>query len=106
VTRKFESPETCPEELLLFFHHVPYTCRLDSGKTVIQHIYDSHYRGVEQARGLREDWKTLKGRIDAERYAHVLDRLNKQIEHAKKWRDAINQYFHKLSGIPAEKGRF
>jgi alpha-glucuronidase len=106
VTTKFESPETCPEELLLFFHHVPYTCRLDSGKTVIQHIYDSHYRGVEQARGLREDWKTLKGRIDAERYAHVLDRLNKQIEHAKKWRDAINQYFHKLSGIPDEKGRF
>ena len=42
----YESIETCPEELLLFFHHVPYTYELKSGKTLIQHIYDTHFNGV------------------------------------------------------------
>ncbi len=104
VTKKYESLETCPDELLLFFHHVPYTYRLDSDKTVIQHIYDSHYRGVEQVKQLRADWKKLKNKIDADRFEHVLDRINKQIEHAGEWRDTINQYFHELSGIPDAKG--
>ena len=40
---RFETPQTCPEELLLFFHHLPYTYRLQNGKTIIQHIYDTHF---------------------------------------------------------------
>ena len=55
-------------------HHVPYTHRLQSGKTVIQHIYDRHYLGAEQAAGFVTRWRTLSGLIDAERYAEVLDR--------------------------------
>ena len=46
-----ESPETCPDELLLFFHHVPYGHVLHSGDTVIQHIYDTHFAGVEEVAG-------------------------------------------------------
>ena len=105
VAKMYESLGTCPEELLLFFHHVPYTHRLKSGKTVIQHIYDSHFDGVEQARGLRKAWKTLKGKIDNERYEHVLARLEAQLEHARLWCDSINKYFFDLSGIPDEKDR-
>lgn len=105
VTAKYESIESCPDELLLFFHHVPYTHQLHSGKTVIQHIYDSHFEGVERAQKLRDQWKTLKDKVDDERYRHVLGRLNKQIDHAKVWRDSINSYFHDLSGIPDAKGR-
>ena len=45
----YETAATTPDELLLFFHHVPYTYKLHSGKTVIQHIYDSHYQGAAQA---------------------------------------------------------
>jgi len=105
VARMFESLETCPDELLLFFHHVPYTHRLKSGKTVIQHIYDSHFDGVAQARGFRAAWKSLEGKIDYERYVHVLDRLDQQIEHATLWRDTINDYFLELSGIADEQGR-
>ena len=62
--RVYESLETCPDELLLFMHHVPYTHVLHSGKTVIQHIYDSHYEGARDADRLVRNWKTLKGRID------------------------------------------
>ena len=103
--RRFESLDTCPEELVLFFHRLPYTYRLKSGKTVIQHIYDSHFYGVEQAEQLRSKWESLKGMIDDERHGHVLSRLNEQVEHAKEWRDVINSYFYRKTGIPDEKGR-
>ena len=47
----YESLGTCPDDLLLFLHHVPYTYVLHSGKTVIQYLYDSHYEGAEAAAG-------------------------------------------------------
>ncbi|MHC4988294.1 MAG: alpha-glucuronidase family glycosyl hydrolase [Planctomycetota bacterium] len=99
VCDRYENIETCPEELLLFFHHVPYTYRLKSGKTVIQHIYDSHNDGVLQVEKYLNDWKTLKGLIDNERFEHVSDKLREQIKYAKEWRDSINAYFFKESGI-------
>jgi alpha-glucuronidase len=49
VAQLYESVKTTPDELLLFFHHVPYTYVLHSGKTVVQHVYDSHYEGAETA---------------------------------------------------------
>ena len=54
VAAGFESLATCPDEELLFMHHVPYTHVLHSGKTVIQHIYDSHYQGRRTPQG----WST------------------------------------------------
>ncbi|MGA2807283.1 MAG: alpha-glucuronidase family glycosyl hydrolase [Terracidiphilus sp.] len=105
VAKLYEDPATTPDELLLFFHHVPYTYRLHSGKTVIQHIYDSHYEGAEQAAQFVRDWATLEGRIDQPLYQQVRDRLVYQAGHAIVWRDAIVQYFLKLSGISDEKGR-
>jgi alpha-glucuronidase len=105
VAARFESLDTCPDEELLFMHHVPYTHVLHSGETVIQHIYDSHYQGAEDAAGLVDEWKTLKGKIDDQRYQEVLDRLTYQAGHAQVWRDAFCQWFLKLSGVPDEKGR-
>jgi len=102
---RFESPETCPEELLLFFHRLPYTYRLRSGKTLVQHMYDAHFEGAEQAAGLVEAWSSLRGRIDEQRFVRVLERLKEQAEHAKEWRDVINSYFWRRSGIPDEQGR-
>ena len=78
VQKAYESTATTPDELLLFFHHVPYTWRLHSGKTVIQHIYDSHYDGADRAAGLVRQWESLKGKVDDERYAAVLARLQFQ----------------------------
>ena len=45
----YNDPEKCPEELLLFFHHIPYTWKLKSGQTLIQYIYDSHFEGEAEA---------------------------------------------------------
>jgi alpha-glucuronidase len=105
VAKKYESPATTPDELLLFFHHVPYSYKLHSGKTVIQHIYDSHYQGAARAAGLVDQWQTLKGRVDPQRYEDVLQRLEYQAGHAVVWRDAICNWFAKTSGIPDDRGR-
>jgi alpha-glucuronidase len=105
VAKMYESPETCPDELLLFMHHVPYTHVLHSGKTVIQHIYDTHYEGAEEAEGLVTRWEALDGRVDEQRYREVLARLDYQAGHARVWRDAVNTWFLRTSGIPDAKGR-
>lgn len=102
---KYESLESCPDELLLFFHHVPYDYKLHSGKTVIQHIYDSHYLGAQQAEQLVREWKALSGKIDEERYNEVLRRLEYQAGHAQVWRDSICSWFLKKSGIPDARCR-
>ena len=94
-----------PMNCCLFFHHVPYRYVLHSGKTVIQHIYDSHYDGAEQAADFVRQWKSLQHSIDDERYAAVLARLEYQAGHAIVWRDAICNWFFRTSGIADEKGR-
>ena len=105
VAARYENLRTCPDELILFMHHVPYTHVLHSGKTVIQHFYDSHYEGAREAADFERRWRALKGLVDDERYAEVLDRLHFQTGHAIVWRDAINSYFLKLSGVPDARGR-
>jgi len=105
VAKLYENPATTPDNLLLFFHHVPYTYKLHSGQSVIQYIYDTHYEGAEHAAQFVRDWATLEGSIDQPLYEQVRDRLRYQAGHAIVWRDAIVQYFLKLSGIPDEKGR-
>jgi alpha-glucuronidase len=105
VAERFEYLRTTPDELILFFHHVPYTFVLHSGKTVIQHIYDSHYEGAELAADYVRQWESIKGRVDEERYADVLARLEYQAGHAIVWRDAVCSWFLRASGIPDTKGR-
>jgi alpha-glucuronidase len=105
LAKKYESLETCPDELLLFMHHVPYTHVLHSGKTVVQHVYDSHYAGAAGAAQLYVDWTTLKGRVDDERFDKVQGLLQYQAGHAIVWRDAVSNWFLRMSGIPDAKGR-
>ncbi|MFJ9902398.1 alpha-glucuronidase [Streptomyces sp. NPDC101152] len=101
----YESPETCPDELLLFFHHVPYGHVLKSGSTVIQHIYDTHFEGVEEVETAREVWDSLAGLVAPARHARVAERYEEQLGSAREWRDQINSYFFRKSGVPDERGR-
>ena len=72
VARIYESLASTPDELLLFFHHVPYTYVLHSGKTVIQHIYDSHYEGAAHVEEFVRSGNLCKQHVDNERYTDVL----------------------------------
>jgi alpha-glucuronidase len=105
VQNIYEQLANCADNLLLFFHHVPYAYVLHSGKTVIQHIYDSHYEGAEQARDFIAKWKKLEGRIDEERYRDILAGFEFQAAEAMKWRDTICGWIYRLSEIADQKGR-
>lgn len=102
---RYADKETCPEELLLFFHYVPYTYVLKTGKTLIQHIYDTHFEGVEEVEAMQKKWEALAGKISDRSFACVKDRFARQLENAKEWRDRVNTYFYRKSGIDDEKRR-
>jgi alpha-glucuronidase len=101
----YESLETCPDELLLFFHHVPYTHVLRGGTTVVQHVYDTHFRGVEAVEEMVAAWERLAGRVDAAVFERVRTRLAEQLRCAREWRDQVNTYFWRKSGVPDARGR-
>lgn len=101
----YDSPESCPDELLLFFHHMPYVHKLHSGKTVIQHIYDTHFEGVELVDEMVKRFEGLEGKLPDKAFGRMLERFRHQKEHAREWRDQINTYFYRKSGIADEKGR-
>ncbi|NEB76606.1 glycoside hydrolase [Streptomyces sp. SID14478] len=102
VRDAYESLENCPEELLLFLHHVPYTHRLDSGKTVIQHIYDTHFTAAERVTDMRAAWDGLRRRVDQRRLADVHRQLGAQATQAAVWRDTLVAYWFELSRIRDE----
>jgi len=105
LAARYESLATCPDELLLFMHHVPYTHVLHSGKTLIQHVYDTHYNGAATAASYHHAWKQLHGMVDEERYTQVEKLFVYQSGHAEVWRDAVNDWFHHESGIDDARDR-
>jgi alpha-glucuronidase len=105
IAKLYESISTCPDDLLLFMHHVPYTHILHSGNSVIQYIYDSHYEGAAAAEEYARAWKSLRGRVDDQRFAEVLAQFEYQAGHAELWRDAVTSWFLRTSGIPDARGR-
>ncbi|BCJ56831.1 alpha-glucuronidase [Micromonospora endophytica] len=101
----YESLDNCPDELLLFFHHVPYGHVLHSGSTVIQHIYDTHFAGVREVEAMARRWQRLAGLVGDDVYARVDELLGEQLRCAREWRDQVNAYFHRKSGVPDAHGR-
>jgi alpha-glucuronidase len=72
---------------------------------VVQYIYDSHYEGADAVAAYVEQWKTLKGLVDEQRYDQVLAQLQYQAGQAIVWRDAVTTWFQKASNIADAKGR-
>ncbi len=105
VAKMFETLEACPDELLLFLHHVPYNYKLHSGKTVVQYIYDSHYEGADAVAEYARQWQTLKGVVDDQRYEEVLAQLQYQAGQAEVWRDGVAGWFQRASGIEDARHR-
>ena len=100
----YESLETCPDELLLFFHHVPYGHVLHSGSTVIQHVYDSRWEGAARTEEMARAWGDLLGRVPDDVFARVTDRLAEQVRSAHEWRDHVRTYFFRKSGVGDTRG--
>lgn len=101
----YADPETCPEELLLFFHYVRYDAVLKSGKTLIQHIYDTHFEGVEEVEEMIARWESLQDKLAEDVYERVHERMERQLANAREWRDRVNTYFYRKSGAEDAQGR-
>lgn len=105
VARQFENYHTTPVDLILFFHHLKYKTILANGTTLIQTIYDNHFCGYELAEEYLENWRKIKGKINNNDFENVLQRLTLQVKNALEWRDQVNTYFYRMSGIPDARGR-
>lgn len=74
-------------------------------KTVIQHIYDTHFEGVEEVEEMIRLWRSLAGKVEEAVSENVAERFGMQLYNAREWRDQVNTYFYRKCGIPDEKGR-
>lgn len=92
--------ETCPEELLLWFHHVPWDYEMNSGRTLWEELCYKYYEGTDQVKAMQEQWNTLEGLIDQERFEHVQSLLEIQVQDAIEWRNACLLYYQTFSGLP------
>lgn len=104
VAQRWGDRATCPEEFLLWFHHVPWGHRMPSGKSLWEEICLHYQCGVDAVRGWQKTWDSLQGLIDAERFAHVQGLLRRQERDARDWRDACTQYFATFSKMPLPAG--
>lgn len=101
----YENIHTCPENLLLFFHHVNYDYILKDGRTLLQYIYDSHFEGVEKVNEFMSKWQALKGKVEQGFYSKVEQGLKVQLCDAVEWRDIVNTYFYRKTGVSDNKKR-
>ncbi|MCI8360709.1 MAG: hypothetical protein HFE86_05150, partial [Clostridiales bacterium] len=99
VRAQFGDIDTCPEELLCWFHHVPYDRVMQNGKTMIQSLYDGFYDGAARVTQMREAFAGLKGKIDGGRWGRIDQSFAAQEIQAVKWRDAMAAFFYQASGI-------
>jgi len=93
----FNSLESCPEEYLLWFHHVPWTYKLKNGNdlwTSLCYRYDS---GLQRVRTFQRIWDSTKGLVDDERFKSVQSKLKIQSRDAQVWKDACLLYFQQFS---------
>ncbi len=92
--------ETCPDEFLLWFHHVAWDYRMRSGRTLWDELCYRYHLGVKSVRHMQQTWESLAGRIDDARDEHVRALLRIQEQEARWWRDACLLYFQTFSNLP------
>jgi alpha-glucuronidase len=104
VSGKFADLYECPDEFLLWFHHVPWNHKLRCGRTLWHELSLRYQRGVDWTREANRTWASLAGKIDSESHAAVAEKLAIQQADAIWWRDACLLYFQTLSKLPIPPG--
>jgi alpha-glucuronidase len=104
LAERFADKERCPEQLLLWFHHVPWSQRMKSGRTLWQELCARYQSGVETVRSMQKTWQSLEGLVDKARFSHVRALLMIQEKEARWWRDACLLYFQTFASQPFPEG--
>ncbi len=97
---EFNDVKTCPEKYLLWFHHLPWTYRMKSGKTLWDELCYHYAAGVQKVRGFQTVWDRAEPYVDAERFREVQSKLRSQSRNAQVWNDACLLYFQQFSRMP------
>jgi len=101
----FADPSSCPQNMILFFHRLRYDFIMKNGQTLLQNIYDTHFEGYDEVVSMMEEWKSMKSILETQIYESVISRFERQLANAREWRDQINTYFYRKTGIADAKGR-
>lgn len=104
LASRYGSASDCPENLLLWFHHVAWDHPMSSGRTLWNELCHCYQRGVDAVRTLQSTWAKLEEKIDAARFAHVHGLLRVQEQEARWWRDSCVLYFQTFSKQPVPLG--
>ena len=100
VAERFADLETVGDEFLLWFHHLPWTYEMSSGRTLWEELVRSYDAGVAQVGEMQDRWAALEEYVDPERFAKTAQLLEIQRREAIWWRDASIAFFRSVSGLP------
>ena len=89
----YNDPSTCPEELLLWFHHLPWDYPMSSGRTLWEELCLHYDRGVETVQSYCDTWARMKPYVSRRVHAEVADLLQQNLTYATWWRDSCIDYF-------------
>jgi alpha-glucuronidase len=104
VQDQFSSLKTCPEDYLLWFHHVSWNYPTQSGQTLWAALCYKYYSGVDSVSHMRKTWDSIQPLIDQEQFEHGKAFLRIQEQEARWWRDACVLYFQTFSRKPIPAG--
>lgn len=100
VEKMFSSLESCQEKFLLWFHHLPWSYKTKSGRSLWDALCYKYYTGVDSVRWMQRTWNNLEKKIDPERFNHVKMLLTIQEKEAVIWRNSCLLYFQTFSKLP------
>ncbi len=103
IAAMYADPQSCPDNLLLFFHRLSYDFVMRDGRTLIQRIYDDHFEGCDRATAMADTLDALP--LPDQDRPVIRERMARQLHNAREWRDVINTFFRRLSGVEDAKGR-
>ena len=104
IAKLYADPKTTPAEELLWFHHLPWDYKMPGGNTLWEELVRRYDRGVAEVTAMRQQWATLKPKIDAERWTKTDAFLGVQQREALWWRDASLAYWMSLNGLKLPAG--
>jgi len=104
LAARYADPRTTPETELLWFHHLPWTYRMTSGRTLWEELVAHYDRGVTHVTAMRTQWAALEPRIDAERWRKTDALLGIEQRDARLWRDASLAYWMSVNGLALPDG--
>lgn len=100
LASQFDDPATCPELYLLWFHRLPWTYKMKSGRNLWDELCWQYEDGLHEVRDFQKIWDRVEPYVDAQRFAEVQSKLRRHCRDAQIWKDACLLYFQQHSRMP------